>query len=291
MGNLMLIDGRRHRSLPFSIILVFFMFLPWATRSQQATREDTMLNKVRKVTILNYIYVEGQTNAVGEPLKFTKEFDRRGNLIKQVGYRGQTDTPTLEWNYEYDAKDNQTSAITIDATGLTKGSRGTASYRYDSKGRTVEGRSMDGNGKIVERKTFRWNANGKVGETLVYDASDQLTEKQESKYDPAGNSTGYDEFDPGGHVKKSVRYTLNAKGNATKSVIRGEDGKIVSTTDFSYDAEGTHLLDQVECDANGQVVTHTTYKRNAKGLVIEEWQRNGKGETSQRTEYMYELYN
>jgi hypothetical protein len=271
------------KAILFSVITLFGFLLLNTLYSQQSDYEKGEMRryKIKKVTTLIDSYTPPATQSHFQS-KFTSEFDNRGNLVKRIGYDGQTGLALVEWRYKYDSRDHTIEAV-------SNGSTQTASYKYDNAGHLLESKVFDAGGNLQRRQVFILNAQGKEIEDKWYDGSGNFTETHNSKYDSLGNLVEYSETKADGSLISKKVHTFNAAGNATQILVYGADGRLSSKTIYKYDA-GEHQVERASYAGDGTLQTRHILKRDAKGFEVEDAESNSNGQTVTVTKSAHELY-
>ena len=160
----------------------------------------------------------------------------------------------MQESYKYDDKDNVIEAV-------IGGKKRTYSYRYNSNGQVVEARLFDSEGRLKERTEYVVDAAGRVVQALSYRGAD-VFEKQLHTYQSDA---------------------------VIQSMIYGSNGNLTSRITYEY--EGDRLRRKSIYGPNGNVLRQSIYKRDPKGLVVEELEIDEKGQPLDRTMSEYEFYN
>jgi hypothetical protein len=193
-------------------------------------------------------------SVVSTKQKFVSDYDERGNLIRRVGY-GPDGSRRVQESYSYDDKDNLVEAV-------VNGKKRTYSYKFDESGQVLEARQLDAEGKLKERTELR--------------------------HDGAGNLIEQSRFGPDGALLERQLHTYQSSNAVRQTMISGPDGNLTSR--IAYDYAGDRLARMSTYGPNGNLLRRNVYKRDQKGLVIEDLQTNEKGELVDRTTSEYEFY-
>ena len=185
--------------------------------------------------------------------KFVSDYDQRGNLVRRVGY-GPDGSTRVQESYTYDDKDNLVEVV-------VNGKKRTYSYKFNDNGQVLEARQFDAEGKLKERTEFRHDGSGNVIEESRYAADGRQLDRQLHSY------------------QNNV---------LSQTLVYGPDTKLGSK--ITYEFAGDRLARTSTYDANGNLLRRNVYKRNQKGLVIEDLQINEKDEVVDRTTLEYEFY-
>jgi hypothetical protein len=93
-------------------------------------------------------------------------------------------------------------------------------FKYDSKGRLIEEKSVRPSGKVISRNGFRYDARDRLIEIAGYDGRDQLTVRR--VYDFTGEErvpTGFVYYGGNGKIYERTSYTeyeFNSRGDWIK---------------------------------------------------------------------------
>jgi hypothetical protein len=185
--------------------------------------------------------------------KFVSDYDQRGNLVRRVEY-GPDGSMRVQESYTYDDKDNLVEVV-------VNGKKRTYSYRSNDNGQ-VEAQQFDAEGKLRERTQLRNDGSGNVIEESRYAADGRRLERQ--------------------------LHTYQSNNAISQTLVYGPDTNLASR--ITYDYEGDRLARKSTYDPNGNLLRRNVYKRDPKGLVIEDLLTNEKGEVIDRTTLEYEFY-
>lgn len=258
------------KTLPLSLLLI--INLTAGIRAQQPNDQKELIRKanVKKVTSVS----------IPKKQRFVSEYDRRGNLIQRVG-SGLNGSPVLQESYKYDDKDNPIETV-------VDGIRHTYTYKYDDNGQILETKQFDAAGKLRLRTEYIVDDSGRVRETLTYTGTGQLSAKHVLKRDDEGNVIENLKFGPQGNLLEKQVHTYRGKNVVMQSLISGPNGNVTSKIVYEY--AGDRLTRQSIYGANENLLRRNVFRRDPKGLVLEELQTNEKGEPVERTTSEYEFH-
>jgi hypothetical protein len=256
------------KTLPLSLLLLISLTTGFGPQKLNDQKEQIRKHNIKKVTSMA---------GISTKQKFVSDYDRRGNLVRKVGYHSNGDQ-FLEETYQYDDKDNVIESV-ID------GKKQTYAYKYNSEGKTLEASRFDSAGTLERRTEYILDDAGRVSESLSYSGTGELQAKYVSKRDARGNVIEYSKH--GSLLEKRVhRYQRNDTLMLTS--IYGPNGELTSRITYEYD--GDRLIQQSTYEANGNLLRRNKYRRDQKGVVVEDLQTNEKGQPVDRTTSEYELY-
>ncbi|MFM9052643.1 MAG: hypothetical protein ACKOKF_10085 [Bacteroidota bacterium] len=172
--------------------------------------------------------------------------------------------------------------------------------RLGKGGHPLEESKFDSGGDLEERNEYRYTASGKLSEHILYYASEDVTERrvlvrdvndrtiQEVRY--YGDDTGerleysYDEkgqvvtvvrFDEEGEFDYREEMFYDLEGSITHRNKTDKDGKPLGSLVFIKESKDS--IDEKELDAEGRLMTLTTFKYDEKGNETLSEQRKADG--------------
>jgi len=215
-----------------------------------AQQSNYQKEQIRKSSIKRVTSLVG----ISTKQKFVSDYDQRGNLVLRVGY-GPDGSLSLRESYKYDDKDNVIEAV-------VGGKKRTYSYKYNSNGVVLEARQFDSEGRLRERTEYVNDGEGRVVQSVSYRADGSLIER---------------------HV-----HTYQGSNAVMQTLVYGPGGN--PTSRITYEYEGDRLRRKSTYGPNGNLLSQNIYKRDHRGLVVEELLLDEKGESVDRTTSDYELY-
>lgn len=191
------------------------------------------------------------------------EYDEKGQLVKQAEF-GINDDPTGYKSFEYDKSGRKTLMTSFAAeTGKDYSEEYRTSYEYDSDGNIAKAVSTI-DGKTVSVTAYEYK-NGLLIDEKNYEGESFVASEYKYEYDADGHKTRCVRIDNMEGDTTENRYTYTSSGLLLADLSYGDDGKVISRTEHSY-------------DANGNAVKLSVY--NAKGGLI----------SSTSNEYTYDNY-
>lgn len=191
------------------------------------------------------------------------EYDEKGQLVKQAEF-GINDDPTGYKSFEYDESGRKTLMTSFVAeTGKDYSEEYRTSYEYDSDGNITKAVSTI-DGKTVSVTAYEYK-NGLLIDEKNYEGESFVASEYKYEYDADGHKTRCVRIDNMEGDTTENRYTYTSSGLLLADLSYGDDGRVISRTEHSY-------------DANGNAVKLSVY--NAKGGLI----------SSTSNEYTYDNY-
>jgi YD repeat-containing protein len=240
--------------------------------------------KIKKVFLLiSFIFLAVNLNTL--KAQYYNENERAKNEIKEQGVK------EIEKAKKIKVKTRFRYAAFYNAQGkLPKKLTLTEKTFFDKNGLRKEQIRYTSLGKIDLRYTFKYDNLGRIIRMDVYNASNKLIGKKESKYDLSGNEVERILFDQerGTPSKMIFKYdkennlietrNFNDKGELINifknfwdngklinSQIENKDGKIIVKTHFTYDNNGKVIKEEVTESSPYTI----NYKYDSNGNLIE----------------------
>ncbi len=191
------------------------------------------------------------------------EYDDRGQLVKQAEF-GINDAPTGYKSFEYDSNGRKTLMTSFAAENDKDYSEEyRTSYEYNADGKLTKAVSTI-EGKTMSVTAYEYK-DGLLVSEKNYEGESFLASEYKYEYDENSRKTRCVRIDNIEGDTTENRYTYASSGLLLADLSYGDDGKVISRTEYSY-------------DANGNAVKLSVY--NAKGGLI----------SSTSNEYTYDDY-
>ncbi len=258
-------------TLPLSLLLVLGLATSFGPQQPKDQKEQIRKHNIKRITSMAGISTKE---------KFVSDYDRRGNLIRKVGYRANGN-PFLEETYEYDDKDNVIESV-------VDGKKQTYAYKYNSDGQMLEARQFDSAGTLKQRTEYILDDRGQLNESIIYSGTGELKARYVSRRDAGGNVIEYSKHGADGSLLEKRVHRYQSKNIVMQTLIYGPTGNLTSRIMYEYD--GDRLIQRSTYEANGKLRRRNMYRRDQKGVVVEDLQTNEKGEPVDRATSEYELY-
>lgn len=214
--------------------------------------------------------------------EFTKTYDAQGRILKQTSNFSSKNTGnyTEEYTYEYDAAGNNT-VITYKQNGDIKK---VTKKSFDENGQLLN-ESINAGVNLLSVNTSSLNGTQK---TQVFYAEDGKTEtfKEITTINGKGQLLKKEVKDPSGKVLMSDTKTYNIQGKITQDVHFDATDKVMTQTDFVYDAAGNLARDKTS--RNNVLFAETKHEYDAKSKLVQKTRLNGKGQIDYYFTYEYD---
>jgi hypothetical protein len=166
-----------------------------------------------------------------------------------------------------DIKANKIKSVTetvTDYAGGKESSRKDSYTLYNKNADVIINEEYKKDGTLKHKEVNKYDSNGNKTEEVVYDAADntpkpEKTVKHVSKYDINDNKTEESEYDASGKLISKTQYSYNAKGDRTTELVFDSDGKQTKKVTYSYDSKGMKT-EKKEFDASGNLLSLRKYQ-------------------------------
>ncbi len=214
--------------------------------------------------------------------EFTKTYDTQGRILKQTSNFSSKNTGnyTEEYTYEYDAAGNNT-VITYKRNGDIKK---VTKKSFDENGQLLN-ESINAGVNLLSVNTPSLNGTQK---TQIFYAEDGKTEtiREITSINTKGQLLKKEVKDPSGKILMSDTKTYNIQGKITQEVHFDATDKVMTQTDFVYDAAGNLARDKTL--RNNVVFAETKHEYDAKSKLVQKTRLNGKGQIDYYFTYEYD---
>ena len=183
------------------------------------------------------------------------EYNENGQLVKQAEF-GIDDAPTGYKSFEYDSngrKTLMTSFVVENDEEYSEEYR--TSYEYDNGGNLIKAASTK-DGKTVSVTAYEYK-NGLCVDEKNYEGESFVASEYKYEYDTEGRKTRCVRIDNIEGDTTENRYTYTSDGLLLADLSYGDDGKVISRTEHSYDDSGNDLKLSVY-DAKGGLISSTS---------------------------------
>ncbi len=288
------------------ILLVFICYPVMAQYDFEAKERDRMAKaKVKTQTQWTHDYVDGKPSAKGYKSAVTK-YNTKGCITEITNYNEEGKVISLIM-YQYDSRDNKVNFERY------QGNREKLQYSqkavYDAKGNKSKEYGYDGN--AMYNNTYRYNDADKLIE-ITYTVDNVLVEKRKLNY--LGNKTEIQIFDASNNLTFKQENTYDAKGMLISEIKAGGKGNIVHTLDLQYNKLGD-LLEETKKRAGDKLdyqklyyydnanrpikeetvnldgtkyVSHEYQYNNLGDLILETWKKNEKAKEASSKKITYD---
>lgn len=160
--------------------------------------------------------------------------------------------------------------------------------QYGNDGNMIEKTEYGDGGTLLFKTVYQYDGKGNKIEEQAFDSDNQPDIKTVFKYDDHGNCLEYTEIFPdGGFNKRS--YTYDSQHNQTAAYRYGQDGEVTAKRVFSYDARNNLIEEGDEINKNyaGRYNVEK-YKYDEQNHKTEHLKLKESGESYQKTLYSYD---
>lgn len=145
-------------------------------------------------------------------------------------------------------------------------------YFYDQQGRLIRAETHDAEtGSYEGKSVFKYGANGKASERIVYEPDGSILYKEVYKYDAQQRILSEATYFDGKLSSKAVN-TYGSNGLISKAVIYDESGEVIISKEWKYDGY-KNLTRFTSYDEYGRKYENT-YKYDSRGYMISSTELN-----------------
>lgn len=214
--------------------------------------DDEPVTVVTKKTIYNS---DGSIDCWNE-----YEYDRAGNMTKDINYFGSDGNIWYGHKYEYDSK----GKLIKDTYYGTDGDIDSWNeYEYDNAGNQTKRIWNDSNGKINVCWEKEYDSAGNETKRISY-GYDGSVYKDEYEYDSVGNKTKWIGYDKDGNIDDWYEYEYDSSGNMTKDIRFHSDGSIWYWIEYEYDSAGNQIK-MTSYSSDGSIESWEEYEYDSTG--------------------------
>jgi DNA-binding protein H-NS len=178
------------------IVMLFVCNFSFA-QSRRTIREM----KIRKVEIQQHELKKDNFEQVRNAIS---EYDKHGNLIKEIEYNSDSTFKTFE-TYVFDRNNNEIEHITFDKFG-----------------------------KVTQKITSKYDNLDDKKEELIYNSNNELQERIEFVYDHFGQKTEENSYNKEGVLKEKIVFKYDRKGSLIERSIFDENQKLIYSRKYTY---------------------------------------------------------
>jgi hypothetical protein len=309
-----------------SVIVFFAINNLYSQLPEERLKEMVQHNNIKSLTQWNHKYSDGKPEKEGYKNTY-KEFDKFGNVIKEIYYRSGDINQKL--SYKYDQNQNKTEYINYSAKKDQISFKQT--IEYDDEGKKIMEERYNGSEHF--KIDYRYNDNDELTEIIkkkqitsgasvsyelderrvfsregntttieVLDDSGTLLSKIVNKYDNRGNLIEFNEYEPNGDRVKQISYKFNDQ-NLKVQEVKYQQGNFIYKKDFHYDKDGNlteiqqeepkdqmHISKIYEYNPENKLAKEMWYDSMAEKYSHKKFTYNSNG-VLQEVEVFYALYN
>jgi len=254
----------------FVILFLVFAYLgPVMAQVMFDAKERERMAKARVKTQTQWTHelVDGKYSAKGYKSSITK-FDTRGNVIEITNINKEGEIISIVV-YQYDNRDNRVNYE------RHQGNRKKLQYSqktvYDAKDNKIREYGFDG--ATMYNNTFKYDANGKMSE-INYTVDNAHVEKRTLKH--SGNRIEILIFDASNNPTQKQENTYNDKGLLVSEIRSSNKGNMVHTLNLQYNTVDD-LTEEVKLRADNKLDYHKTFMYDSANRLIKEETITGDG--------------
>ena len=261
--------------------VIFFLAFAWLNQAMaqvefDAKEKERMANaRVKTQTEWTYDFVDGKFSAKGYKSSVTK-YDTRGNVTEITKTNKEGEIILIDV-YQYDNRDNRVNYERYQ--GNRQKLQNSQKTVFDANGNKIRESGFDG--ATMYNNTFKYDDNGKLSE-INYNVENALVEKRLLKY--SGNKTEISIFDASNNLTFKQENTYNNNGMLLSEVKTGVKGNTVHTLNLQYN--NTDLTEEMKIRADNKLDYQKIYQYEG-GRPIKEETVNTDGSKFISNEYQY----
>ncbi len=292
----------------FSIFFISLFFITTQIFSQlpeELMKKIIVNNNIKSQTQLNYNFKDGKPEEDGYKNAY-KEFDKNGNLIKEIYYRRGNINQKM--SYKYDTNQNKTEYINYDVKRDEIAFK--QEFFYNDKNQKIRENRFNGNEyfkiyydyndqdrlkkitkkklvgtekKLEEERIYSYNGNKQI--INVLDDHGNKKSKIINTYDDDNNITSFITYDNKGNELKKFIFKYNEKGQKTDE-IKYQNKNFIYHKNFSFDKKGYLVEIQME-QPKDKVHISKIYEYDTEGWVDKELRYDDMAEKYDSKKYFY----
>jgi len=279
------------RTIFFVIVLVFCSTLQiFSQLPDEPLRKMVVEHNIKSLTQFNHKYSNGKPEEEGYK-NFYKEFDKHGNLVKELHYRNgevsqrmtykynenqkkteyknynvRNDKLAYRQNIEYDENGNKITEQRFNGTEHLK-----LKYNYNENGQVEQilKKKLRGqnNSELLEKRKFQHSGN--ITRIKVLDQKNNLLKIIETEYDDKGHLIRESEYKPDGEQIKKIITEYNKNGQKYLEE-KYQKGNFIYKKQYNYDKNG-NLVEVQKEQPEEEFVISKVYEYSKENLSKEMW--------------------
>ena len=274
----------------FVIFIIYSASQIFGQLPDESLKEMVVEHNIKSLTQFNHKYENGEPKEEGYK-NIHKEFNKHGNLIKELHYRSGEVSQRLTYKYNenqqkieyknYSVRKEELSYrqnIEYNDSGqkvLEHRYNGSEYlkliHKYDKNGKQnkiLKKRRISGNNyELIEKRLF--SHKGNTTTIKVVDAGGELVKKFINKYDDHGHLIKSSEFAPDGEKIKTITTKYNEDGKKTEEE-KYQKGNFIYKKDYKYDKDG-NLVEVQKEQPEEEFVISKVYEYQQENLSKEMW--------------------
>lgn len=161
--------------------------------------------------------------------------------------------------------------------------------KYDKNGYLVETFIYNSKGKITDRFDYKYSPKGDRMESVRYNYQNQPDKKYTYTYDADGNKTKARRFSISGSLEKYYLYEYDKYFNLVSERWYDVSGDLEFKIENDYDEFG-NKTDSFSYDRKGNLLYRYVYKYDQNNMLIEEQKYNSNDELAGIIQYLYKYF-
>ena len=210
------------RTIFFLIVLVICSAAQiYSQLPEKALRNMVVEHDIKSITQFNHKYSNGEPEEDGYK-NFYKEFDKHGNLIKELHYRDGEVSQRM--TYKYNEDQNKTEYENYNVRNDKLAYRQT--IEYNENGNKITEKRFNGTEHL--KLKYKYDENGKVDQILKKKLTGQNNYKllEKRKFQHNGNTRKIKVLNPKNNLLKIIENKYDGKGE--QNLTCGDNPRIVS---------------------------------------------------------------
>jgi hypothetical protein len=274
----------------FIIFVIYSASQLFGQLPDESLKEMVLEHNIKSLTQFNHKYEDGEPKEEGYK-NIHKEFNKHGNLIKELHYRNGDVSQRLSYKYNDNQQKIEFKNYSVRNEELSyrqnieyndKGQKALEHryngseylkliYEYDEDGKKekiLKKKRIGGNKyELKEKRLF--DHKGNTTTVRVVDSGGELVKKFINKYDDAGHLIELSEFSPNGEKIKTITTKYNEDGKKTGEE-KYQKGNFIYKKDFRYDKDG-NLVEVQKEQPEEEFVISKVYEYQKENLSKEMW--------------------
>ena len=228
------------RTIFFLIVIVIFSTSQiFSQLPDKVLKKMVVEHNIKSLTQFNHKYSDGKPEEEGYK-NFYKEFDKHGNLVKELHYRDGEVSQRMTYKYNEDQNKTEFENYNVRQDKLAY----RQSVEYDENGNKITEKRFNGSENL--RLSYKYNKKGKIDRILKEKLRGQnnyeLLGKREFHHN--GNMTKIKVLDPKNNLIKTIENVYDNNGHLTKEAEYNSNGEQVKKIITKYNKDGQKYLEE-----------------------------------------------
>ena len=250
--------------------------------SSQVRPEQEQIAQSGILTETVWVSTAIRGGGLGDPVKVSyRRFSEEGRVLEQVTYDADG-TVLQSMAHTYDGR----RVVETLSEMSQERSPSRTTFHYDDEGRLVESVGYDADGNVLVRMEYAYDADGRMtGIRTDAQAGGQM--RLVFEHDGNGNLTETTVFGAADSILSRAVSTFDSEGNKLSATSYGPAGEVLSTTVCTYGTGGA-LQDIRVLNAEGAVVQHVSSEYDEAGNVLQTLIENPAADTLTKMVFEYD---